>query len=464
METNIIYGPPGTGKTTYLLDILEKELREVEPNEVAFVSFTRQGTYEGRDRAIEKFGYTEDDFPYFRTLHSIAFRELKMRPGEMINRKHYDILSESLNMKIKGYYDYNLIENDDLYLFYIDLYRNNKNRAGQIVDNINMQTLIWIEKNYRELKKYYGIKDFTDLIVEFVKRNKSLPVKVAIIDEAQDLTSLQWEMIEIAFKDCERMYIAGDDDQAIYEWSGADVYHFINLKGNIKILEHSYRLPQNIMEFAKDISSKIKERVSKDFEPTKTEGHVIPINDIRDVKINSDESYLFLSRNNMFLPMFKDYLMQKSVVFKYQNKPVIDTEHIVAINTYVRMQREKEHSKKDLAILKKYLFPNIDLSRIKGIEWYDALKISNDQMIYYRDLLRKHTDISKCNINVSTIHSVKGAEADNVILLLNVTRSVFMNIQQNPDSEHRVFYVGATRAKNNLYILLPNQKYYYDIL
>jgi len=327
-----------------------------------------------------------------------------------------------------------------------------------------MQTLIWIEKNYRELKKYYGIKDFTDLIVEFVKRGKSLPVKVAIIDEAQDLTSLQWEMIEVAFKDCERMYIAGDDDQAIYEWSGADVYHFINLKGNIKILEHSYRLPQNIMEFAKDISSKIKERVSKDFEPTKTEGHVIPINDIRDVKINSDESYLFLSRNNMFLPMFKDYLMQKSVVFKYQNKPVIDTEHIVAINTYVRMQREKEHSKKDLAILKKYLFPNIDLSRIKGIEWYDALKISNDQMIYYRDLLRKHTDISKCNINVSTIHSVKGAEADNVILLLNVTRSVFMNIQQNPDSEHRVFYVGATRAKNNLYILLPNQKYYYDVL
>jgi len=464
METNIIYGPPGTGKTTYLLDILEKELREVAPDKIAFVSFTREGAYQGRNRAIEKFKYTEDDFPYFRTLHSIAFRELKMRPNEMINRKHYEILSKGLNMRIKGYYDYNLIENDDIYLFYIDLYRNNKSRASQIVDNINTQKLIWIEKNYRELKKYYNIKDFTDLIIEFIEKQKSLPVKVAIIDEAQDLTTLQWEMIEVAFRNCERIYIAGDDDQAIYEWSGADVHYFISLKGNIKILEYSYRLPKSIMEFAKSISSKIQKRITKDFESTKEKGRVTPINDIRDVKINKDETYLFLSRNNMFLPKFKDYLMQQAVVFRYQNKPIIDTEHIIAINTYVRIQKGKEYSKRDLVILKRYLFPNIDINRCKGIEWYDSLKINNDQMLYYRDLLKKHIDISKCNINVNTIHSVKGAEADNVILSLNVTRSVFRNIQQNPDSEHRVFYVGATRAKNNLYILLPDQKYYYDIL
>ncbi len=464
MKTNIIYGPPGTGKTTYLLDILEKELREVEPDKIAFVSFTRQGAYEGRDRAIEKFGYKEDDFPYFRTLHSIAFRELKMRPSEIVNKKHYGILSKALNMRIKGYYDYNLTENDDLYLFYIDLYRNNKSRANQIVDSINTQKLIWIEKNYRELKNYYKIKDFTDLIVEFIRLGKSLPVEVAIIDEAQDLTSLQWEMIRIAFGDCERIYIAGDDDQAIYEWSGADVQYFINLKGSIKILEKSYRLPEKILEFSKSISGKIQKRITKDFEPTKEKGHVILINDIRDVKINKDETYLFLSRNNMFLPKVKDYLMQQSVVFKYQNKSMVDPEHVVAINAYVKIQKDKEPVGKDLTILKKYLFPNIDLSRIKNIEWYDSLKISNDQILYYRDLLHNKINISNCKIDIRTIHSIKGGEADNVVLLLNVTKSVFKNIQQNPDSEHRVFYVGATRARKNLYILLPNQKYYYDII
>ena len=41
----------------------------------------------------------------------------------------------------------------------------------------------------------------------------------------------------------ERMYCAGDDDQAIYEWAGADVEHFINLPGGSEVLEQSYRIP-----------------------------------------------------------------------------------------------------------------------------------------------------------------------------------------------------------------------------
>ena len=464
METNIIFGPPGTGKTTYLLDVLERELLETDPDKIAFVSFTREGAYQGRDRAMEKFHYKEEDFPYFRTLHSIAFRAAKMRPSQMMQRQHYEALGKALNMKIRGYYDYNLATNDDMYLFYIDLYRNNKERAGQIVNSINTQQLVWVERNYRELKEYFSVKDFTDLIAEFVERGEPLPVKVAIIDEAQDLTTLQWQMIEVAFRNCERIYIAGDDDQAIYQWSGADVHRFISLKGNIKILERSYRLPENILDFAKRISGKIRERVTKDFESTGRDGHVLSVNELRDIQIKDDESYLFLSRNNLFLPKFRSFLMQRAVVFNYQNKPAINSEHVSAINTYVRLQRGKDVSKRDMTLLKRFVQPNLDLTKIRGFEWYDALRIENDRMAYYRDLLRKQTNITDCRINVNTIHSVKGAEADNVILLLNVTKSVFRNIQMNPDSEHRVFYVGATRAKKNLYILLPDERYYYDIL
>lgn len=464
METNIIFGPPGTGKTTHLLDVLEKELLETDPDKIAFVSFTREGAYQGRDRAIEKFRYTQDDFPYFRTLHSIAFRALGMRPGQMINKSHWEALSKGLNMKIKGYYDHNLAENDDQYLFYIDMYRNNKARADQIVDQINTQQLVWVEKNYRAMKEYFHVKDFTDLIMEFVARDEALPVKVAIIDEAQDLTSLQWQMIAVAFKDCERIYIAGDDDQAIYEWSGADVHHFIHLEGNTQVLNRSYRLPENILEFAKKISSRIRERVTKDFEPTGGEGHVIPVNELRDIPMDPSESYLFLSRNNMFLRAYRTFLMQQAIVFQYQNKPVIDREHITAINAYVRIQNNQEIPKRDFTVMQRHMLANAALPRPRGPDWYDALKIPNDQLAYYKDLLRKKIDITKCQVNVNTIHSVKGAEADNVILSLNVTRAVFQNIQHNPDSEHRVFYVGATRAKKNLYILLPDKEHYYDVI
>ena len=74
-NAHIIFGAPGCGKTTYLMKILEKELKEHAPDKIAFVSFTKKGTYEGRSRALEKFDYKEGDLPYFRTLHSIAFRE-----------------------------------------------------------------------------------------------------------------------------------------------------------------------------------------------------------------------------------------------------------------------------------------------------------------------------------------------------------------------------------------------------
>ena len=70
--------------------------------------------------------------------------------------------------------------------------------------------------------------------------------KVLFIDEAQDLSLLQWEMVERYGVVQTKTYIAGDDDQAIFKWAGADVDHFIALKeevDDIKTLDQSYRIP-----------------------------------------------------------------------------------------------------------------------------------------------------------------------------------------------------------------------------
>ena len=75
-NVSTIFGAPGCGKTTYLIEVLKEVLQHHDPNEIAFVSFTRKGSYEGRDRAMEMFGFNEEDFPYFRTIHSLAFRDL----------------------------------------------------------------------------------------------------------------------------------------------------------------------------------------------------------------------------------------------------------------------------------------------------------------------------------------------------------------------------------------------------
>ena len=46
------------------------------------------------------------------------------------------------------------------------------------------------------------------------------------------------------WSNADKTYIAGDDDQAIFKWAGADVDHFIALKeevNDIKVLDQSYQ-------------------------------------------------------------------------------------------------------------------------------------------------------------------------------------------------------------------------------
>ena len=62
---------------------------------------------------------------------------------------------------------------------------------------------------------------------------------------------------------------------------------------------------------------------------------------------------------------------------------------------------------------------------------------------------------------VSTIHAAKGGEEDNVVLCLDLGRMVKKSIKKSDDKndeEHRVWYVGATRARNNLYKLKAKTK------
>ena len=71
-------------------------------------------------------------------------------------------------------------------------------------------------------------------------------------------------------------------------------------------------------------------------------------------------------------------------------------------------------------------------------------------------MLRRGEKITKePRIRLSTIHAAKGGEATNVVLITDITSRVYKNYQKNPDDENRVFYVGLTRTKQNLYLIEP---------
>lgn len=465
MMNNIqmIFGAPGCGKTTTLMNILEQELKENDPDKIAFVSFTKKGSYEGRDRAMRRFGYKEADFPYFRTLHSIAFRELGLSKYDVINSKNYKEFSRALGMHFVGYYTEDLVNNDDKYLFFESLRKNNIDRAIAMQDSLEPRKIKLVEHNYDRYKKHAGVKDFDDMILEFIERGQTIPVDVAIIDEAQDLTSLQWEFCELAFRDCKKVYIAGDDDQAIYEWSGADVKYFLSLtKGsNVRILDKSYRLKKNILDFSKDITRRIKYRIDKQFSPVSEGGSIMFHNSVEDIEINSEQTYYFLSRNNYFLPKIKDYISRQGLTYWYKNKYSINHNILKAIIRYeqYRKNNDLEALMRDVIVQDnlrpdfKYLLP-----------WYDVFNMDIDELNYYRRLFKNkaEADPKQCNVTISTIHGVKGGEADNVIIPMDITRNVSNAMDINMEAELRCLYVAFTRAKTNLHIVHASGKYSYN--
>ena len=85
----------------------------------------------------------------------------------------------------------------------------------------------------KRFKKEKNLKDFNDLIEEFWLKETLNKFEALFIDEAQDLSLLQWEMVRKIWSRAEKTYIAGDDDQAIFKWAGADVDHFIALKEEV---------------------------------------------------------------------------------------------------------------------------------------------------------------------------------------------------------------------------------------
>ena len=455
MKQEIIFGPPGTGKTTHLLNILEKELKTCDPDNIAFVSFTKKGAYEARDRAIKKFNYHIEDLPYFRTLHSLAFLQIGARPANMVRFKDYKYLSNLLGISINSY---NIEDpfSHDRYLF-LDYYSRNSmlpleevwHQLGENEEWLRLKHVIRCVDNYKKEKGYF---DFTDLIELSIKHDKTVPVEIAIIDEAQDLTTLQWAMVKTSFKNCKKIYIAGDDDQSIYKWAGADVNHFLNLKGEYTYLGQSYRIPRKVHQFVHNkILSQIKNRVKKVFKPRDHEGGIFFHSYLDEITLDSS-SWLILARNRYFLKEAEEYTRIQGRVYKTKEKKSVEEKHWAAI--YDWEDHRKGKFVKDMALINHFTKSRPDRSK----PWFEAfINMPAHTREYYQSILRRGGNLRKDpNIIIDTIHSVKGGQADNVILILDMSWKTYQNFQKFPDDENRVFYVGATRTKENLHIVYPN--------
>jgi thymidine kinase len=223
MKIHKIFGPPGSGKTTYLLNLVEQELESGVPSRsIGYFAFTRKAANEARDRAIAKFNElnAETDFPWFRTLHSLAYRCLRVSNNEIMKPEHYREFARQagLDMSVSTGDEEFVVQTDNPILNEINLARirgvDLKTHYNNSRIPIEWFHFEYVERAYRHYKYSNNLMDFTDLLEQIVQEPDYLPkLETVIIDEAQDLSRLQWQMVYALAERSNNVYIAGDDDQ-----------------------------------------------------------------------------------------------------------------------------------------------------------------------------------------------------------------------------------------------------------
>ena len=95
-------------------------------------------------------------------------------------------------------------------------------------------------------------------------------------------------------------------------------------------------------------------------------------------------------------------------------------------------------------------------------QWFEVFETEPEDSLYIRNMMEAGEKLSKeARVKLSTIHSAKGGEADNVLLILDNTKTIREAIEKSSDKEdeeNRVWYVGVTRTKQNLYIMAAKKE------
>jgi DNA helicase-2/ATP-dependent DNA helicase PcrA len=361
-----LFGGPGSGKTTALLDRVEALLNEedVEIRDVLVVSYTRAAAAEVRERLAERLDVTPRSLRgNVATMHAKAYELLNLSRGDVVGEDDKEAFCEEYGIE------------------YEDEYSGAARRTARstTLGNKIIATSQWLQRTCRDVADWYdvpfqwnveevrlppdedpnaqegnkytptwpadddrvdvpeairawraykgdnGVVGFADML-ERVKQRSLVPnVDYLVIDEFQDITTLQYQVYEEWRPHMEKVLIAGDDDQVVYAWQGADPDLLLDEPvDEDQVLPNSYRLPSRVLNVVNQEIRHIDKRQEKDLKPRMEGGGVEAVESpsmldlVRNVRytIQQDEgSVMVLFRARYQLFQFIDEFIGEGIPF-----------------------------------------------------------------------------------------------------------------------------------------------------
>lgn len=296
-----------------------------------------------------------------------------------------------------------------------------------------------------------------------------------VVHNCQDLTALQWQVCMKAFAGAERIRCFGDDFQCLYTYNGAAPELLVEMASHYETVKHetSYRLPRKVYEFARGITDVIQEKVEKDYRPaTDREGFVRELADrnvlarvIRDdLRANGPKPgrWYLLFRTNCFIADMAKTLEQFIVPYHTVKGFCIPKRELARIERYYNFRKEGFGSAESRArFAGEYKIKDFNES------FTESELIPGRERYFFQDLvdaygikaLKAMCDMDEPWLLLSTVHRVKGGEADYTAMFMDCTRVVSENMTLSADDELRVLYVGCTRCREGLYLIPAQGKY-----
>jgi DNA helicase-2/ATP-dependent DNA helicase PcrA len=528
-----LFGGPGSGKTTALLDRVEELLEEedVTVRDVLVVSYTRAAAAEIRERLAERLDTTPRALQgNVATMHAKAYELLDLSRGDVVGESDKEEFCEEFGVE----------------------YEDEKSGAGRrtarstTLGNKVIATSQWLQRTDRDVADWYdvpfkwdveevrlppdidpnaqegnkytptwpsdddrldvpeairgwrnykgenGVIGFADMLERVAQRSLQPNVDYLIIDEFQDITTLQSRVYEEWKPHLETALIAGDDDQVVYAWQGADPDLLLDeAVDEDVVLPNSYRLPSRVLNVVNKEIRHIDKRQEKDLRPRKEGGvveaaespsmlelvrnvrHTIEQESARD---EGDGSVMLLFRARYQMFDFVDEFIDEGMPFSSLTDQRLWTDRLTdyvrAIEAVSQGERLTALQARRLAdILQESAFGSGDRDDLYDLIDEVEEKASTDDLAEIpvapdavedavpfmpgprsaADMARKITSFQRKSmkayfegdyrgmdpdrVRVGTIHSAKGREADHVFVATDLTEKVVEQMAAQADQQ-----------------------------